>query len=163
MYNTYGNVRSGADLIITCIMTQLEKRFEKYGHLPKTIYIQIDGGSENSNKFVLALCEFLIASKLTDHIYLSRLPVGHTHEGIFLSAIVLVISLLFQDIDAKFGKLWTYFRKGLVASPTQLRKILSDCFGRKGLPFEQVDVFIVPDWKKVFDDNILDNFEKYVF
>lgn len=82
MYATYGSVQSGADLIMTCIMTQLEKRIEKYGALPSTIYIQIDGASENCNQFVLALCELLVASKLTENIFLSRLPVGHTHEGL---------------------------------------------------------------------------------
>lgn len=81
MYATYGSVKSGADLVITCILTQLEKRIQKFGRLPPTVYIQIDGASENCNQYVLAICELLVASKLTEHVFLSRLPVGHTHEG----------------------------------------------------------------------------------
>ena len=58
--------------------------------LPDTIYHQVDGGSENTAKTSLALCEFLVAKRLTRKVVLSRLPVGHTHE----------------DIDSSFGLIW---------------------------------------------------------
>ena len=37
-------------------------------------------GAENTNKTFAALCEWLIHKGVTKTIYLSRLPVGHTHE-----------------------------------------------------------------------------------
>jgi len=49
---------------------------------PKKVYWQIDGGPENSNKYILGLCDYLVASTPIEEIVLSRLPVGHTHEDI---------------------------------------------------------------------------------
>jgi hypothetical protein len=81
MYITYGSVCKTASLTIHCILTQLEKRVQRYGKLPSTIYIQIDGGGENANQWMLALCELLVIMRLTKVVHLTRLPVGHTHEG----------------------------------------------------------------------------------
>ena len=57
---------------------------------PRTIYLQIDGGSENANGVFLALVELLVIKGLARNIKVSRLKVGHTHE----------------DIDGIFGVLW---------------------------------------------------------
>jgi hypothetical protein len=43
---------------------------------------QVDGGSENTAKAALAICELLVARRLTRQVILSRLLVGHTHEDI---------------------------------------------------------------------------------
>ena len=79
IYRTFHNVSH-------CFLLQLEARIEKYGKLPDTIFFQVDGGPENANAASLAMCELLIAKRLTKRIYFTRLMVGHTHE----------------DIDAKF-------------------------------------------------------------
>jgi len=63
---------------------------------PEKIYWQVDGGPENANKCILGFCEYLVAVTPIKQIVLSRLPVGHTHE----------------DIDAKFGTIWTNIRVG---------------------------------------------------
>ena len=63
--------------------------------LPDTLFYQIDGGSENTAKSVLAFCELLVARRLVRKLVLARLPVGHTHE----------------DVDAKFAKIWKYIRE----------------------------------------------------
>jgi hypothetical protein len=52
----------------------------KYGKTPKKLYIQIDGGCENTAKAVLLVCEYLISKGVFEEITISRLPVGHTHE-----------------------------------------------------------------------------------
>ena len=62
--------------------------------LPDTIFYQIDGGLANSAKCVLAMCELIVARRLTKKFILTRFPVGHTHE----------------DIDSKFGTLWRFIR-----------------------------------------------------
>jgi hypothetical protein len=49
MYRTFANVNDDSNLAIHCILRQLEARIERFGKLPPTIFIQIDGGSENAN------------------------------------------------------------------------------------------------------------------
>lgn len=68
--------------------------YQRQGSLPPTIYIQIDGGSENANVFFCAVAELLVCKKIAKKIVITRLPVGHTHE----------------DIDAFFGTIWAAFR-----------------------------------------------------
>lgn len=95
IYRTFHNVRKDSNLAIHCLLLQLERRMEENnGKLPDTIFIQIDGGPENANVAFLALCELLVVKRLTKRIFLTRLPVGHTHE----------------DIDSKFGLLWYFIR-----------------------------------------------------
>ena len=62
--------------------TQLQSFYNEHCHFPDIFYHQIDGGPENSNQFLLAMCELLVALKLVRKIVLTRLPVGHTHEDI---------------------------------------------------------------------------------
>ncbi len=49
---------------------------------PETWYIQVDGGAENANKYLLACLEYLVIKRMVRKIVLTRLPVGHTHEVI---------------------------------------------------------------------------------
>jgi hypothetical protein len=56
----------------------LNRYIQDGGKLPNTIFIQIDGGGENTAKIALALCELLIAKGLTKKIIVTRLPVGTT-------------------------------------------------------------------------------------
>lgn len=87
LYRTVNTVKKGADLTIYCIHSQLEKFFERNGFYPEELYVQVDGGSENANKYVLASLEILVSKRVVRKIIFSRLPTGHTHE----------------DIDACFG------------------------------------------------------------
>jgi hypothetical protein len=71
MYRSFAIVISDSNLAIHCILLQLEKRYQLDGKLPSTIYIQIDGGSENANnKCLLGLCEYLVATRLTKKVYI---------------------------------------------------------------------------------------------
>ena len=80
-----------SNLQLHCFLSNLESVYKKEGNkLPDTIFYQIDGGSENIDKRVFAVCKLLVAKWLTCKVVLTRLPVGHTHE----------------DIDARFGVLW---------------------------------------------------------
>jgi len=67
--------------------------FQKHGFLPPTIYIQVDGGSENANAVVLALCELIVVKRLhgiTKFVF-SRLLPGHTHD--VSMAVVLLLNV----------------------------------------------------------------------
>jgi len=85
MYRSFANVQSASNLNIHSFLLQLERRTldKRYGgKLPKTIFLQIDGGSENATDSLLAICALIVAHRLcgVEEIILSRLPVGHTHE-----------------------------------------------------------------------------------
>ena len=90
MYRTFNNITKGADLSVHTFLCELADWKTRNGCYPEEIFIQIDGGSENANKTVIALCEYLIVKRLIKTITLTRLPTGHTHE----------------DIDATFAHIW---------------------------------------------------------
>jgi len=67
------------------ILSPRFRRIKRDGKLPDTIFIQIDGGVENTAKIFLALCELIVAKGLTKKIILSRLPVGMQMQYEFCS------------------------------------------------------------------------------
>lgn len=81
-FPTMDTVGKSANLTCYCILRSIEMFYEKYGRFPEIIYIQIDGGSENANETVLALCELLIIKRFGKTLLLCRLPAGHTHDDI---------------------------------------------------------------------------------
>jgi len=83
IYRSFPTVDADADFTICCLLSELQKWKDAHdGVFPETWYIQIDGGSQNANKYLLAALEFLTAKRLCKKIVLTRLPVGHTHEDI---------------------------------------------------------------------------------
>lgn len=95
VYRTFTNIKADSNLAIHVWLLELEGLFERNGNkLPDVLFHQIDGGSENANRAQLAIAELLVAKGLCKKVVLTRLPPGHTHE----------------DIDAKFGSIWTKFR-----------------------------------------------------
>lgn len=112
MYRTFHNLSVNCNLQIHTLLSTLEEiKSECANKLPDTLYIQVDGGSENANATMLGLCEFLVAKGLTKHVVLSRLIPGHTHE----------------DIDSKFAKIWTRIRNAHIHSHSQWRLAIEDC------------------------------------
>lgn len=143
MYRTFGNVMEDANLAITCLLMQLETRMKTFGKLPPTVYIQVDGGSENVNKYVMCICEMLVARRLTKQICLTRLPVGHTHE----------------DIDAKFGRLWLHVRNKNILSPQLQEVYMRECF-RSGL-FDCKNIYFCADYKSLLEAHADPHFANY--
>jgi hypothetical protein len=108
------------------------------GRFPKQIFWQVDGGSENANKFCLMICELLIARTGIEEILLTRLPVGHTHE----------------DIDARFGTIWKATRNQTLLSPQAYERMLRETFKQdKSHRFDVIDVFVIPDYKSFFENH----------
>ena len=81
-YPIFDTVHKGANFSIFVILSEMEKFFKENGFWPEEVYAQIDGGSEFANKAVLAICELLVAKRMTRVLTLTRLPTGHTHEDI---------------------------------------------------------------------------------
>jgi hypothetical protein len=82
VYRNFENISKGANLTIHCILLQIEGFLERHGQFPEEIYVQLDGGSENANKYVLGFLELLVARCIAKKVVFTRLPVGHTHEDI---------------------------------------------------------------------------------
>jgi hypothetical protein len=142
IYRSFHNLSAGSNLANYCWLHSLEIEYKKNmaaTHnaigLPDTLYHQIDGGSENTAKATLALCELLVAKRLTRKVVLSRLPVGHTHE----------------DIDAVFGTIWTYLMnsKG-VLTPQVYANVLHQAVQNKEKDVRVFDIWAVPDYQGYF-------------
>jgi hypothetical protein len=83
IYRTLGTVSKGANLTIYCILAQIESwRIRNGNRYPEELYLQLDGGSENANKYLIGMLELLVYKRLIKKIYFTRLPTGHTHEDI---------------------------------------------------------------------------------
>lgn len=90
---------SSTNLALHTFYLSLERWVREKERYPKKIYWQIDGGPENANAYVYAFAEYLVAQTPIQEIYVTRLPVGHTHE----------------DIDARFGTIWDHCRLRYIA------------------------------------------------
>ena len=64
IYRTLETVSKGADLTIYIIFNEVERFFECHNCYPEEVYVQVDGGSENANKYVLACLEYLVCKRL---------------------------------------------------------------------------------------------------
>lgn len=61
MYRTYHHVFNGANLQIHTFLDSLQQVLDNEEKIPETLFVQIDGGSENTAKAMLGICELLIA------------------------------------------------------------------------------------------------------
>ena len=145
MYRTFHTIKNCSSLQLHSFLLALEEVKEIEGRLPDTIYYQIDGGSENTAKCVIAMCELLVARRLTKKIVLTRLLVGHTHE----------------DIDSKFGVLWKHIRSKHVHSPQEYKIHIEAALSLPNLDCRVVDIIAIPDYKKLLDKHTDPEFEGY--
>jgi hypothetical protein len=109
-YRTFHTVGTGtANLGVYCLLADLERRLELDGYLPPTFFFQLDGGPENANTTFFAMIELLVAKRIIKNkIYVTRLPVGHTHE----------------DIDAVFALIWDTIKCTHALTPQQYRQMI---------------------------------------
>jgi hypothetical protein len=162
MYRTFHNVSNGTNLQIHTFLLILQEIFDndgksvmralfvrrntwllillncfKYiGFLPDTVYLQVDGGSENTAKAVLYMCELIVIKRLCKKIVLTRLMVGHTH----------------CDIDAVFGRLWKRIRNKPVLTPAAYSECVENSLSTSAYKAKIVDIFVVPDYVKYFEN-----------
>ena len=108
IYRSFHTIAGGANGQVHTMLLTLDKIRKMEGALPNVFYYQIDGGSENSARVVLSICELLVSKNIVNKIVLTRLIVGHTHE----------------DIDAKFGIVCTYIRNKSMLTPQQYKAAL---------------------------------------
>lgn len=99
---------------------------------------QVDGGSENTAKAALAICELLVAKRLTRKIVLTRLLVGHTHE----------------DIDAIFALIWQLLKNKKAMSPQIFASLVAMACRKKAPVVDVIDLWAVPDYMSYFKNFI---------
>ena len=150
-YLSTSNVSTGASYTIHCIFAEMRKLYQKNKNQPlKKVFIEIDGASDNTAKAVLAACEHLVFKQFSSYILVARLPVGHTHE----------------DIDSRFGKIWTYVRDRHVYTFDGFSSIIKEAFGNSDRIKVQ-PVFAILDYKNYYDqfndDELGDKYSRMEF
>ena len=147
LYRTVDHIKNGANVCIYILLLALDEELQSSGSLPRTLYVQVDGGPENANYWFLAWMEILIAIEIgIEEIWICRMRPGHTHA----------------DQDARFGLIWLYARGKYLVTPQEYNYAIKDALKdyRKGevdaetSSAELIDIFVVPDLAKVVADDI---------
>ena len=74
-------VHSDPNLTIECLQRTIASVEENEGYLPPILYVQLDNCfRENKNAYVVAYLTWLVERKVFKKIFMSFLPVGHTHN-----------------------------------------------------------------------------------
>jgi hypothetical protein len=132
IYRSFNNISNGANLAIHCWLLSLERCYKANNNkLPDTIFCQVDGGPENSNWVMKGICELLVAKGLTKKVVMTRLPPGHTHE----------------DIDAVFGKIWSYLEAKTVYTPQGYKRAIEACLQLRNIEIDVINIMCVPNYK----------------
>ena len=135
MYNTFNNVKKGSNLTTYAFLCQLEDWQRRHqGSMPETVFVQIDGGSENENVTLKAACELVCLKRIVKTIYLTRLPTGHTHE----------------DIDAVFGHIWKWMRGTPIETLDDYCYGIQEAFESTKLKVKVKFIYMIPDYVKFF-------------
>jgi len=133
IFATNGTVQKGADLTIHCILLKIEEwKQRNEGRYPEKIYLQLDGGSENANQYVIGMLELLVTKMVAREIVFSRLPTGHTHE----------------DIDACFGVIRQHLFDNEYETLTKFKTLIESAFVSKNLKAEVNFINVIPDYKR---------------
>ncbi len=115
-YRTYPHVSSGTNIAIQVLESEITKRMEHCKKtntlMPQVLYLQIDGGPENTSKSFYAYIDQLLELGIFKQIDVCRLPVGHTHE----------------DIDALFGTVWRACRNKTIITPDEWKTMALQLF-----------------------------------
>ena len=83
MFNVLHVVHSGANMAMSCLLSALQVMNDSGNDLQSTVYLQVDGGSENWNQVLFAWVDLWFDYyPHLDEVIISRLPVGHTHIDI---------------------------------------------------------------------------------
>jgi len=115
-YRAFPHVSGGSNLAIEVLLQEIEKRMEyclaNNKLMPDVLFLQIDGGPENTSKTFYAMLDQLVKLGVFKKIEVCRLPVGHTHE----------------DIDALFGTLWKASQHKTLITPQEWKRMALETF-----------------------------------
>mmetsp|Transcript_3798 Transcript_3798/g.5359 ORF Transcript_3798/g.5359 Transcript_3798/m.5359 type:complete len:878 (-) Transcript_3798:1152-3785(-) len=144
LFRNFNNITKGADLTIYCVLKKLENFKSRHGYYPEKLFLQVDGGSENANQYLLAALELLVVKRCCRDVYYTRLPTGHTHE----------------DIDAAFAVIWSCFCSDPCETLQSYKKRIEDAFNKTSLHATIEDVLVVPNYRKLLGPCITKGFAR---
>ena len=150
IFRTFPTVKKDGNVAIHAFLMALEERYkENNNELPRTLFLQIDGGQENVTLTMFGICELLIVRGLVDkvvymhrstratvnllsmsQIFVTRLLVGHSHE----------------DIDGKFARIWKRLMGDYLDSPQQYARAVCSAL-KHGTEIPHFhEIFVAPDY-----------------
>lgn len=144
IYRSTETVGKGANLTIHCILDRLEKFYQRHHYYPETLYVQVDGGSENANRFLLGMLELLAVKRVCKDIWYTRLPKGHTHE----------------DIDGCFGIIWSALCTEPLVTMDDWKAAVEKMFDGSAIKAEVRDLWIIPDYASIIEPCVIANLGK---
>ena len=137
MYTVNESIKGDANLNIEGIRRTLADLYETEP-MPKTVYIQADNASDNKCWAMLAFLGTLVLHGYTNHVYLSFLLVGHTHE----------------DIDQRFSIIARHFRSiDKVTTPQQFEAELAQALQAQAPVLGRVRAVL--DWTSWLNPHIV--------
>lgn len=139
LYRNFNNVSKGADCTIYCVLMKLEEFKKRHGYYPEKLYLQVDGGSENANQYLLAMLELLVVKRCCRDVYYTRFPAGHT----------------LKDIDAAFGVIWSCFCSDPCETLQSYKERIENAFSMTSLHAKIVDIYAVPDYQILLEPCII--------
>jgi hypothetical protein len=88
-----------------------------------------------------------VAKGFVKQFFITRLPVGHTHE----------------DIDAKFAKIWDRIKRAHVTTVSSYERNIKKALQptSDSTPCNVIDLFAIPDYQSYFTPHIDKKFAKY--
>ena len=127
-FRTFEHVETGADLachVWLIEVVDLIDHCQATGEvMPKVCFLQIDGGSENTNKTLLALAELVVKLGVFQEVHINRLLVGHTRIHCLLAhgCLLIMVRKGINSSNDHLG-LGRGFQIALITHCTVLRKI----------------------------------------
>jgi hypothetical protein len=92
------HVKQGVNITVEVLQRSLRQLEEDGVPLPPTLYLQLDNtAKQNKSRFLFAYLGELLKMGIFQHIYVSFLPVGHTHEDIDQIFSRFSIAMLMKD------------------------------------------------------------------
>jgi len=143
-YVSEPQVRHDTNLSLTCLHHTLMEEL-KEGPPVDTLYVQVDGGSENKNQWVLAYFVLLISLGLFTKIKMCFLPVGHTHE----------------DIDQGFSCIARKLRRCNAYTFGQLVEVVKASFQKENKPPNVFQIGESFDWKTFVASEVVEGISSW--
>ena len=110
VYLSHPDIPHGANFCLQGLYSTLEK--VGFDNLPDTLRLQLDNTvKDNKNKHVFTSLALLVKTGVFKEIYVSFLPVGHTHE----------------DIDQLFSRISAMLKGKPVGSVAELIRLIKKC------------------------------------